>query len=136
VKCCSAFRGLLTATSLLLLPLWAPAESQLQVGAQSGKVSAAAHVDFRIVIPQVLSLGLMGGDAQATGTQRVAIFSNSRNVTLAASGGWAPAARNQVILRAVARKAIARDAVCQLPTELAGGGLSPPPAMICTVSMP
>jgi hypothetical protein len=99
-------------------------------------VSAAAHVDFRIVIPQVLSLGLMGGDAQATGTQRVAIFSNSRTVTLAVSGGSVPAARNRVILRAAARKAIARDAVCQLPTDLAGGGLSAPPAMICTVSMP
>jgi hypothetical protein len=135
VKCCRAFPGLLTVTSLLL-PLWAPAESQLQVGPQSGKVSAAAHVDFRIVIPQVLSLGLMGGDARATATQRVAIFSNSRNVTLAASGGSAPAAPNRVILRATAGKAIARDAVCQLPTDVAGGGRSPPQAMICTVSMP
>ena len=69
MKCCRAFPGLLTVTSLLL-PLWAPAESQLQVGPQSGKVSAAAHVDFRIVVPQVLSLGLMGGDARATGACR------------------------------------------------------------------
>ena len=135
MKCCRVFPGLLTATSLLL-PLWAPAESQLQVGPQSGKVSAAAHVDFRIVIPQVLSLGLMGGDARATGAQRVTIFSNSRNVTLAASGGSAPTARNRVILRATAGKSIARAAVCQLPPDLAGGALSPPQAMICTVSMP
>jgi hypothetical protein len=135
VKCCRAFPGLLTATSLLL-PLWASAESQLQVGPQSGKVSAAAHVDFRIVIPQVLSLGLVGGDTQATGAHRVAIFSNSRNVTLAASGGSVRAGHNSVVLRAAARKAIARDAVCQLPTDVAGAGRSPPHAMICTVSMP
>lgn len=134
MKCSRAFPGLLVATSLLL-PLWASAESQLQVGPRSGKVSAAAHVDVRIVIPQVLSLGLMGGDAQAAGAQRVAIFSNSRNVTLAASGGSVPAARNRVLLRAAARSVIARDAVCQLPTDVAGG-LFPPQAMICTVSMP
>jgi hypothetical protein len=135
VKCRRTFPGVLVATSLLL-PLCATAESQLQVGPRSGKVSATAHVDFRIVIPQVLSLGLMGGDAQGTGAQRVAIFSNSRNVTLAASGGSATAARNRVILRAAARKAIARDAVCQLPTDVAGEDRSPPQAMICTVSMP
>jgi hypothetical protein len=135
VKCCRAFPRLLIATSLLL-PLWASAESQLQVGPQREKVSAAVHADFRIVIPQVLSLGLIGGDIQASGAQRVAIFSNSRNVTLAASSGSMPAARNRVILRAAARKAIARDAVCQLPGHVAGGGLPPPQAMICTVSMP
>jgi len=135
VKCCRAFPGLLIATSLLL-PLWAPAESQLQVGPRSGKVSAAAHVDFRIVIPQVLSLDLVGNGTQATCAQRVAIFSNSRNVTLAASSGSMVAARNRVILRAAARKAIARDAVCQLPSDVAGGALSLPQAMICTVSMP
>jgi hypothetical protein len=135
VKCCRAFPRSLIATSLLL-PLWASAESQLQVGPQREKVSAAAHVDFRIVIPQVLSLDLVGNGTQATGAQRVAIFSNSRNVTLAASGGSMPAARNRVILRAAARKAIARDAVCQLSSNVVGGGLSPPKAMICTVSMP
>jgi hypothetical protein len=134
VKCCRAFPGLLTAS--LLLPLWASAESQLQVGPQCGKASATVHADFRIVVPQVLFLGLIGGDVQATGAQRVAIFSNSRNVTLAASSGSMVAARNRVILRAAARKAIARDAVCQLPSDVAGGALSLPQAMICTVSMP
>ena len=69
----------MTATSLLL-PLWAAAESHLQAAPQSGKVSATAHVDFRIVIPKVLSVGLAGGDTQGPGTQRVAGFSNSRNV--------------------------------------------------------
>jgi hypothetical protein len=120
----------------LLLPLWAGAESHLQGGPVSGKVSATAHVDFRILIPKVLSLGVAGGDTQGPGTQRVAIFSNSRNATLAASSGSMPAARNNVILRAAAGKVIAREAACQLPTD-ASSRVSPKTnGMICTVSMP
>jgi len=61
------------------------AESHLEGGKSNAKVSARAHVDFRIVIPKVLSVGLADGDTQSPGAQRVAIFSNSRNVTLAAS---------------------------------------------------
>jgi len=135
LKRCSEFRGLITATSLLL-PLWAAAESHLQVGTANGKVSATAHVDFRIVIPKVLSLGLAGGDTQSPGAQRVAIFSNSRNVTLAASTGSTPAARSNVILRAAAGKVIARDAACQLPADASHGVASKNTGMICTVSMP
>jgi hypothetical protein len=134
LKSCLAFRGLITATSLLL-PLWTAAESHLQAAPESRKVSATAHVDFRIVIPKVLSVGLTGGDSQGPGAQRVAIFSNSRNVTLAASSGSMPAARNNVILRAAAGKVIAREAACQLPTD--ASGVSPKMnGMICTVSMP
>jgi hypothetical protein len=125
----------MTATSLLL-PLWAAAESHLQAAPQSGKVSAAAHVDFRIVIPKVLSVGLAGGDTQSPGAQRVAIFSNSRNVSLAASGGSRPAASNNVILRAAAGKVIAREAACQLPADASRGVFPKTNGMICTVSMP
>jgi len=135
LKRCSEFRGWMTATSLLL-PLWAAAESHLQAGTASGKVSATAHADFRIVIPRVLSLGLAGGDTQGPGAQRVTIFSNSRNVTLAASSGSTPAARNNVILRAAAGKVIARDAACQLPMDASRGVASKNTGMICTVSMP
>jgi hypothetical protein len=135
LKRCSEFRGLITATSLLL-PLWAAAESHLQAAPESRKVSATAHVDFRIVIPKVLSVGLAGGDTQGPGAQRVAIFSNSRNVTLAASSGSTPAARNNVILRAAAGKAIAREAACQLPADASRGVASKTNGMICTVSMP
>jgi hypothetical protein len=136
LKCCLGLRGLITATSLLL-PLWAAAESHLLAAPESRKVSATAHVDFRIVIPKVLSLDVAGkGDTQGPGAQRVAIFSNSRNVTLAASGGSTPAARSNVILRAAAGKVIAREAACQLPTD-ASRGVSPKTnGMICTVSMP
>jgi hypothetical protein len=135
LKRCSEFRGLITATSLLL-PLCAAAESHLQAAPQSGKVSAVAHVDFRIVIPKVLSLGLTGGDTQSPDGQRVAIFSNSRNVTLAASGGATPAASNNVILRAAAGKVIAREAACRLPAGAARGVFPQTNGMICTVSMP
>ena len=132
---CLGLRGLMTATSLLL-PLWAAAESHLQAAPQSGKVSAAAHVDFRIVIPKVLSLGLAGGDTQSPGAQKVAIFSNSRNVTLAASGGSTPSASNNVILRAAAGKVIAREAACRLPADASRGVFPKPNGMLCTVSMP
>jgi len=125
----------MTATSLLL-PLWAAAESHLQAAPQSGKVSATAHVDFRIVIPKVLSVGLKGGDTQGFGAQKVAIYSNGRNVTLAASTGSMPAARSNVILRAAAGKVIARDAGCQLPADAPSGVATKNTGMICTSSMP
>jgi hypothetical protein len=125
----------MTATSLLL-PWWAAAESHLQAAPQSGKVSAAAHVDFRIVIPKVLSLGVAGGDILGSGAQNVEIFSNSRTVTLAASTGRVPAARNGVILRAAARKVIARETACQLPADATPSVLPRTNGMICTVSMP
>ena len=139
MKCWLGLRGLITATSLLL-PLWAAAESHVRggtgTGTATGKVSAAAHVDFRIVIPKVLSLGIVGGDTQGLGAQRVAINSNSRTVTLAASAGSMPAARSNVILRAAAGKVIAREAACQLPTDASSRGSPMTNGMICTVSMP
>jgi hypothetical protein len=125
----------MTATSLLL-PLWAAAESHLQAGTVNGKVSATAHVDFRIVIPKVLSLGVAGGDSQGPGAQKVAIFSNSRNVTLTASPGSMPAAGNNLILSAAAGKVIAREAACRLPADAARGIALKTNGMICTASMP
>jgi len=125
----------MTATSLLL-PLWAAAESHIQAGTGAGKTSATAHVDFRIVVPKVLSLGVAGGDTQVLGAQRVAIFSNSRTVTLAASSASMPAARDNVILSAAARKAISREAACRLPADAPGGVASNTGGMVCTVAMP
>jgi len=126
---------LITATSLLL-PLWAAAESHLQAGTVSGKASATAHADFRIVIPKVLSLGIAGGDILDSGAQNVAIFSNNRNVALAGSTGRVPAARNGVILRAAAGRVIAREAACQLPADASPSVVPRTNRMICTVSMP
>ena len=135
MNCCLALRGLTIATSLLL-PLWAAAESHLQAAPQNGKLSATAHVDFRIVIPKVLSVGMAGGDTQDPAAQKVAIFSNSRNVTLAASATSTSAARNNVILRAAAGKVVAREAACQLPADASRGVAPKTNGMICTVSMP
>jgi hypothetical protein len=135
VKCCTGLCGLMTASSLLL-PLWAAAESHLQAGNVGGKLSATAHVDFRIVIPQVLSMGLTGGDTPGSGAQKVAIFSNSRNVTLTASSGSTPAAANNMMLRAAARKVIAREAACRLPADASRSASPETNGMICTVSMP
>ncbi len=135
LKYCSASRGWLAAASLLL-PLAAAAESHLQAATASGKASATAHLDFRIVIPKVLSLHLADIDTRGTGAQRVTIYSNSRNVTLAASTSATSTARNNVILRATAGRVIARDAACQLPAD-ASRGVSPKTnGLICTVSMP
>jgi hypothetical protein len=125
----------MTATSLLL-PLWAAAESHVQAGVVSGKSSATARVDFKIVVPKVLALGVAGGDSHGWGVQRVAIFSNSRNVTLAASSAALPAARNNVILTAAARKTIAREAACRLPADASRGAASKTSGMVCTVAMP
>jgi hypothetical protein len=135
LKCRSAFGGFMSATTLLL-PLWAAAESHLQAAPESRKVPATAHVDFRIVIPKVLSVGMAGGDTQDPAAQKVAIFSNSRNVTLAASATSTSAARNNVILRAAAGKVIAREAACQLPTDAPRSVAPKTSGMICTVSMP
>jgi len=135
LKYCSASRGWLAATSLLL-PLAAAAESHLQGAAASAKASASAHLDFRIVIPKILSLDLADVDARDTGAQRVAIYSNSRNVTLAASTSTTSTARNNVILRAAAGRVIARDAACRFPADASRGVASETSGLICTVSMP
>ncbi|HMA00570.1 MAG TPA: hypothetical protein VKP66_21710 [Steroidobacteraceae bacterium] len=136
MKCSSALRGAMGAISVLV-PLWAGAESHLE--AAGGKVSVAAHADFRIVIPQVLSLGV-AHDPVGFGAQQVAIFSNSRNVTLAATSGPTAAARDSVILRAAAGSVIAREAACRFPLDPTNGvapKIAPKTSrLICTVSMP
>ena len=128
-----ALKSLLGAAALTL-PLMAFGESNLQTGTTA--LTATAHVDFRIVIPKVLSLGVAGGDTQVLGAQRVAIFSNSRTVTLAASSASMPAARDNVILSAAARKAISREAACRLPADAPSGVASNTGGMVCTVAMP
>ena len=123
------------SAAALLLPVTAETESHIQTGAASAAVSATAHLNFRIIVPRVLSV-------RTTGAETVAILSNSHNVTLTATvrssdpTASQPAAadvvRSHVILSAAARKVIAQDAAC------APGG--PPPAIaglvICTASMP
>ena len=52
--------GLMSGTALLL-PLTAASESHLQTGSASAVSSTTAHVNFKIVIPQVLYLQVGAG---------------------------------------------------------------------------
>jgi hypothetical protein len=118
------------STAAFLLPLMAAADSHLGTPAANGTSSASAHVDFKIVIPQVLSV-------QAAGAGLVAIMSNSRNVSLSAgtrSGDADVHNHANVILSAVAGHVIAQDAKCAAIARGGARGASQP--VICTASMP
>ena len=109
------------STAALLLPLMTMAESHLHTGTGAALV-ATAHMNFKIVIPQVLSLQV--GDMGP-----VAVMSNGRTLALTATAR-APSAKpapGNVILSAAARKVIAQDAVC------ASTGAGP---VLCTASLP
>jgi hypothetical protein len=132
IKWSSAFKCAIGAAALLL-PLSAAPESHIQAqttnAAANGAVNAAAHVNFKIVIPQVLYLHVADADT-------VAVMSNSRNVALSATAG-SPAGRvaGNFILSAAARRTIARDVACAAPTG-AGGMAVATGRIICTASMP
>ncbi|MFI4867969.1 MAG: hypothetical protein ACHQDD_01280 [Steroidobacterales bacterium] len=79
-----AFIGSIS-TAALLLSLMAAADSQLQSGAASAAAGATAHVNFRIIIPKVLSLSVDSSNDRRAGAQTVAIRSNGRSVTLNAT---------------------------------------------------
>jgi hypothetical protein len=114
----AAFNGLVAAAAWL--PLLAAADSHLQSKAPGAAFRAAAHVDFKIVIPEVLYL-------RSGAAAKVSIMSNSRNVTLSASApGSLVQPGSNVILRASAGKVIAQDADCTLPNR----------PVLCTASMP
>jgi hypothetical protein len=138
-----AFNGLITGAALLL-PLAAVPESRIELGTASTASSAVAHVNFKIVIPQVLYLRVGSGNEGLAGTQSVAIMSNGRSATLystdRASDSSLPARRN-VILNASARTTIAQQAQCTptptpTPTPAPAGTVPAPRAVTCTASMP
>ncbi len=64
MKTSNALKALLGAASLAL-PLTVSAESNVQSGA--GTLNATAHVDFEIVIPQILYLRVGTGSSYTTG---------------------------------------------------------------------
>ena len=70
MKWSCTFNGLI-GTTALLLPLTAATESHLQTGPAGAGLSAAAQVNFKIIIPKVLYLHV---DAQT-----VAAMSNGHN---------------------------------------------------------
>jgi hypothetical protein len=107
-------KGLLGAVCCLL-PLAAAAESRLGTEGQR----STAHLMFKIVIPQVLSVEIR---------EMLAIGGNDHSVFLLATDGTA-AERHQVILSASGHRSVARFAACSRATRDAA-------AMNCTVSMP
>jgi len=121
VKGSWTFNGV-ASTAALLLPLMALAESHLQSGTGAALI-ATAHVNFKIVIPKVLSIQV--GDSGP-----VTVMSNGRTVALTATvrAPSANPAHGNVILSAAARKVMAQDAVCA-----PSGGASP---VLCTASLP
>ncbi len=139
-----AVNGLI-GSAALLLPWAAVPESRVETAAANAALQATAHVNFKIVIPQVLYLHVAGSDAAAGDT--VAIMSNSHNVWLTATlrpaevrgiGSRASAVANggrgNVILSSAGGRIIAQNTRC------AAGDTRPPRGvvnhLICTVSMP
>ena len=129
-----ALNGLMSAAALLL-PLTAATDSRVQTAAPGTPVSATAQVNFKIIVPTVLSLQVDGGSLRSLGVETVSIMSNGRNVTLnATSPGSNERSRGNVILSAAARKSIAQSAQCRLGEGQAAHSAGGP--MVCTVSMP
>jgi hypothetical protein len=148
-----AFNCVVGAAALLLPPTAAP-DSHLQAQAGSAAASAAAHVNFKIIVPPVLYLHVTSANEDAA-DPRVAIMSNNHNVTLTATirttddnaagvpGGTrgahtrAPAntGAGTFVLSAAARKIIAQEAVCT-PSASAHPGMGHGNGLVCTASIP
>jgi hypothetical protein len=146
MKCPSAFHGLMS-TAALLMPMMAAPESHVQTAstATNAAAHAAAHVNFKIVIPTVLSLRMGSADDRGGGAKTVTIMSNGRNVTLSSTARSPDDARahDGVILSASARKIIAQDAPCALRIDDAAAATARAhrvnfniQPLVCTVSMP
>jgi hypothetical protein len=75
----------LVGAAALLLPLMAGAGSILQTQARSGQFVATAQVDFKVIIPAVVSLSIGSGDDPRAASGTVSIMSSSRTVTLRAT---------------------------------------------------
>jgi hypothetical protein len=105
-------------TFALLMPLMAVAESHSESGAATPALLATAHLNFKIVIPKVLSMQVAGEGDRIAGAQMVAVRSTGRNVTM-----------NATILTAAARRSLAQDTPCRRGD--AHGG-----PVVCTASMP
>ena len=111
----AAVRGLIAALALLL-PWVAVAESHVDSGTAAAPI-VAAHLNFKIVIPQVLSLQVASGTGQHASGLTVAVMSTGRDVTL-----------NATVLTA-ARRSIAQNALCTSRDAHPG-------PLVCTASMP
>jgi hypothetical protein len=124
----------LMSSAALLLPTLAATESHLTEAAGTA-IRATAHVDFKIIIPSMLSLDVASGADLTPGAHTVSVFSNSRNVTLAASAHASDSARGSLILSAAARRVISQHAACTLGL-IRPAGDADSSRVVCTVSMP
>jgi hypothetical protein len=134
VKWTCAFNGLMSTASLLL-PLTAASESHVQTAAPTARVTAAASVNFKIVIPKVLSLQMSDGSSLSLDAQTVTIMSSGHTVSLNATERTATSsspARGNVILSSAARKGVAQVAQCSLDKKLSADRRM----TVCTVSTP
>ncbi len=125
----------LMSSAALLLPTLAATESHRQTEAAGTAIRATAHVDFKIIIPSMLSLDVASGADPTPGAHTVSVFSNSRNVTLAASAHASDSARGSLILSAAARRVISQHAACTLGL-IRPAGDADKSRVVCTVSMP
>jgi hypothetical protein len=134
----------LAGSAAILLPFLAAADSQLQTGSARTSMRATAHVNFKIVIPPVLSLDMPAGSPGMRDAQTVSIYSNKHNVTLAATLGPSGEARGTVVLSSAAGKVIAQKVAC---TPVATRSALPLPGapragqraadgVVCTACMP
>jgi hypothetical protein len=130
VKWRRAFSGLMSGATLLV-PLMTAADSRLRAGAPDTALSASAQLNFRIVIPQFLSVATGGAD-------NVSIITNSRSLTLSA-GIRMPDSNVRVqgntLLSAPAGRVIARDSRCT-PERVAAAAKIDSRRIVCTASMP
>lgn len=122
--------ALLLSVASGLMPVIASGESQLHAG--GGSSSASAHLNFRIIIPQVLYLNTGATDGHAA---QPAVFSNGRNVALVTTvQGAGAAVTAHLILSGAGRRAISRISACATAREpgrtVASGRL------VCTASTP
>ena len=130
-----ASRAAIASCAALLLPFLAAADSQVDSSSGRGALKASAHLDFKIIIPRVLSMDMADGLEGPRGAQTVAIFTNSHNATLAAAIPASDLARGNIILSSAARKVISQSVDCALGAP-ASRARMPDALVICTASMP
>jgi hypothetical protein len=138
-------RAALAGVAVLLLPFFASADSQPASGAASTTIRASAHLDFKIVIPAVLSMDMLDhtGGPRGVGALTIGIYANGHNATLAATVPASEQARGNLILSAAARKVISQTVLCapgppRTPTGASASkqGPSADGRVTCTASMP
>ncbi len=113
MTCSLRLKGLIAVAGSLLLPASLTAESRLGEDGQR----ATAHLLFKIVIPQVLSVEI--GESLAVG-------GNNHSLALLATGG---PEGHHIILSTSGHRSVAQFAACSRAGAADG-------AMNCTVSMP